>query len=167
MISAHFVMILMIPLSPFYAVLKGTSCKMYFIPFLMHRQVCLFFGNILFLSSPTLFLPSVFASLISLHHPSPAVPIHSVSWLVSIVWRLYTGQLRHHPVTWLPRLLPPQPELHMDNRDLPWQRLAGKFCVNHMPQSNSISLTMSFPPSEWPLYSAEHAVPGRRAERLA
>lgn len=29
----------------------------------------------------------------------------------------------------------------------------------HMQQSNSISLTMSFPPTEWPFYFAEQAVP--------
>lgn len=48
----------------------------------------------------------------------------------SAVWRLHPRKLRHHPVTWIPGLLPPQPELHLGNRDLPRQRLAGELGVD-------------------------------------
>lgn len=43
----------------------------------------------------------------------------------SALRRLHPRELRHHPVTWIPGLLPPQPELHLGNRDLSRQRLAG------------------------------------------
>lgn len=66
--------------------------------------------------------------------------------VTSTVWRLYPGKLWHHPVTWFPRLLPAQPELHLDNWDLPWQRLAEEFTVNTC-NSQFDSLTMLLPPN--------------------
>lgn len=79
----------------------------------------------LFPSPSTLFCPlqfrlSVLFSFLSL---LIAHCFHS-SCDTSLVWRLYPGQRGHHPVSWLSRLLPTQPELHLDNRDLPWQRWA-------------------------------------------
>lgn len=63
----------------------------------------------------------------------------------SSVRRLYPGQRRHHPVTWLSRLLPTQPELHVDNRDLPWQRLAEKFRVNTCSSQIQFPFECHFP----------------------
>lgn len=40
----------------------------------------------------------------------------------SLVRRLHPGKHWHHPFARVPGLLPTQPELHVDNRDLPWQR---------------------------------------------
>lgn len=81
LISAHSVMILMIPLSPFYAVLKGTSCKMHFTALKM--QVLTFFGGnfisvFIHFVLPSLILP-LCSPFISLLHPSPAVSIRRVT----------------------------------------------------------------------------------------
>lgn len=76
----------------------------------------------------------------------PFIHLLRVFPFASLVWRLHPGQRRHHPVTWLSRLLPTQPELHVDNRDLPWQRLADKFRVNTCGSQIQFPLQCHFPP---------------------
>lgn len=101
------------------------------------------FWEIWFLStSPSPILP-LCSFLIPFHHPSP-VCFHSPC-ATSIVRRLYPGQRRHHTVTWLSGLLPTQPQLHLDYRDLPWQRLAEKFCVNTCSSQIQFPLQCYFP----------------------
>lgn len=158
LISAHSVMILMIPLSAFYAVLKGTSCKNVVYRIVnAQRSFPVFWGEICLSLYPLCFALSDFC-LSSLFSPSSISCCFHSPRVVSIVRRLHPGQLRHHPVTWLSGLLPTQPELHVDNRDLPWQRLAEKLRVNTCSSQIQFPLTMSFPPTEWPFDFAEQAV---------
>lgn len=120
-------MVLMIPLSFFLlcwraSLLKCISlqckCPEQFSQLWGKKLISVFIHFVL----PFLILPNFSPSSISRCFCPP--------YVFSIVWRLHPGQLWHHPVPWLPRLLPTQPELHVDNRDLPWQRWAEHFCVN-------------------------------------
>lgn len=137
-------MILMIPLSPFYAVLKGISCKMNLSHCKCADKFCNFWGKFYFCLHPLCFALSDFC-LSSPFSPSSISCCLHLPCVASFVWRLYPGELWHHPITWLPRLLPTQPELHMDNRDLSWQRLAEKFCVNTCSSQIQFALQCHFP----------------------
>lgn len=77
LISAHSVMILMIPLSPFYAVLKGTSSKTAFYRIVNARSAsfAIFGGKFYFCLHPLCFALSDFASPLSSHFsPSSMTP---------------------------------------------------------------------------------------------
>lgn len=107
---------------------------------------CHFWGNFYFCLHPLCFALSDFASPFSSHFSlSSILRCFHLPYVASIVRRLYPGQLWHHPVTWLPRLLPSQPELHVDNRDLPWQRLAEKSSVNTCSSQIQFPLQCHFP----------------------
>lgn len=77
--------------------------------------------------------------------------------LLSAVRGLHPRQQRNHLVSRLSRLLPTQPELYMDNRDLSWQRLA-QTLRRRMQQLAFTPRTMSFAPTEWPSHFAEQVV---------
>lgn len=141
LIFAHSVMILMIRLL-FMLFWRATPAKC----FLPHCKCTeelhhlFFFWETLLMSS----LPSLIPPLCSFTRSSSS----SISHMFphgSSVWRLHPGQRRHHPVAWLSRLLPTQPELHVDNRDLPWQRLAEKFRVNTCSSQIQFPLQCHFP----------------------
>lgn len=150
-------MILMILLTPFYISSWRAPLVKCILPY---------FGEIKFLSSlPSPILPLCYF-LISFRHPSP-VCFHTPC-VTSIVRRLYPGQHRHYPFTWLSGLLPTQPQLHMDNRDLPRQRLAEKFRVNTCSSQIQFPLQCYFPlPSGLFILPNKLSLYDWSAERLA
>lgn len=81
----------------------------------------------------------------------------------SALRRLHPWELRHHPVTWIPGLLPPQPELHLGNRDLSRQRLAGDLGVD------TCSSQIQFPSQSYAPAAASpsHPLPSPPCRRAA
>lgn len=109
-------------------------------------KFCHFWEEIFYFCLHSLCLALSILSLCSHFSPSSISHRSRLACAASIVRRLYPGQLWHHLVTWLSRLLSAQPELHMDNRDLPWQRLADKSNVNTCSSQIQFPLQCHFPP---------------------
>lgn len=136
LIFAHSLMISMMQLFALNSLLKGISLKCVLPQHKSWHGFCYFFlGRELLYQQPlkiTHFFPPFLCLIyLSLHRP-----------IASLVRRLHPGKHWHHPVTGLPRLLPTQLELHVDNRDLPRQRWAEESAVKRMQPSNVIL----FPP---------------------
>lgn len=166
LISACTEIILMIPVSLFFCHLWRAPLAKCVLP---HYECTEKFCNFLegsrglgrlFQSSSTLCCPLWFALsafLLSFVYNVHLLPAPRIFCVTSVVRRLHPGQLWNHPVTRIPRLLPTQPELHVDNRDVPRQRLAEKFRVNTYGDQIQFPLLCHLPHTEWPFYVAELA----------
>lgn len=94
------------------------------------------------------FLANVDFYMSSSQSLSPSCPSYTPT--PSLVRRLHPGKHRHHPFARVPGLLPTQPELHMDNRDLPRQRWAEEYTVSAMwCRRIKFPWERNFQPSQW------------------